>query len=424
MFILYLALIFICAEKVFFLIPISNMKLLVDVGNLLIWIGLFDSLFRARDIKILNSPISVWILIYFVLVGVQVALSMIYYQQSIVGGLIGARNYFYYLSFFLFLIRLDDTKKMIKLLETLSVIGTILFGLAVINYFTKNIFQSQFAEGLGDRAGVRRAWFPGMMLLSFVLLWQYCRCMEKETFNKKSAGYTMLFMAAHFFRQTRTRTITSVFLMASLLMVKGKFKHSVLFVVIGAIAIGVAQVSMEENIITTGFETAIEDLSEDSGNWRARTDYAGSQLEDFMDHPLLGSGRSTLAGSESFRKGSKIGRVGKLLELSANVHTGYASWLSSYGFVGVVWLVCFLLTIFILGRRALRNASTVEKTLVTFALSYIGFVIITSISMNHLQFPDGILYVCLAAAIIVRILYNHDHGSEQKARDDANGTQF
>lgn len=211
--------------------------------------------------------------------------------------------------------------------------------------------------------------------------------------------------------------------MGSLMILNGKFKYSILFIVVGGIGVGIAQIVMEENIITNSFGSALEDVSENSGTWGSRTEYARMQIEQFLEHPVIGSGKSTLSGSTDFRAGNKVGRVGKLLEHSANTHTGYTSWLLSYGLVGVVWLVCFIFLLFILGLRGLRNATAEERALITFGLSYIGFIIITNISLNHLQFPNGILCTCLASAIIVRILYNQEQ-REHRSGDILNVTEI
>lgn len=381
---------------------------------MLILIGLFDSIFRAKDLKVLNNPISILIFLYFLFVGVQVALSMLYYRQSLIGGVIGVRDQLYYLSFFLFLLRLDDTDKMIKIMEMLSVVGYILVVLAVVNYFGPTVFYSKFAEGAGIRSGVRRAWVSGMMLLSFVALWQYCRSVVTETKTKKSVSSVVIFLAIHLFRQTRTRTLTLVFLMGSILILNGKLKYSVFVVFLGALTVGVAQIFMEENIIINTFESAIEDVAEDQGTWGARMDLARSQINEFVEHPLLGSGKTALAGSESFRGGSKIGRVGEVLEKSTNVHAGYSSWLLGYGLVGAIWLVCFIWLHFALGVRTYRNAVPEEKALIMFGLSYLGFIITTSVSMNHLQYPVGIIYICLASAIVVRIFHNQKYRAGQR----------
>lgn len=408
--ILYLLLIVFFTMDMFSLVPgahIQGVFNVSDVGNALIGIGLIIMLLRSKNLAILKNPISLLILIYFLIISVQLALSMFYYKQKLLDGAIAARDQFYYASFFLFLLLLNDSSKIIKFLNSLSLISIFLIVLAVINYFGPTIFYHKYAEGHGVRSGITRAFVPAMQLISFVTLWEFCKWFNNKM--DKKLGITAGFLlGAHFLRQTRGRIIPLFFIMFSLLFLKGKFKHATLAIVIGGIAVGIAQITMKQNVLISSFESSIEEVSEGEGTWDARLMQISADIEQFMKHPIMGSGLSVMRLAPDMM-GERDVQAFKMVGGGGRVDVGFTGWLQFYGIVGLIWLVFFFSTVWFLGRKALHQAVGDQQTIVLFGLSYMSFVMLSFITLNHLMHPSGIIFVCLGVTTIVQVLWQHQY---------------
>ncbi|OEU69192.1 MAG: hypothetical protein BA863_00130 [Desulfovibrio sp. S3730MH75] len=379
---------------------------IADVGNGLIWLGVFLVLILPGKRKILWNPISGLIILYILFVCIHISLASLYYGQSLIDGLIGVRHQFYYLSFFMFLVLFDDTKKIVQLLDILVVVSFVLVILAVINHFGPTIFHHKWAEGHGIRSGITRAFIPGMSVISFSLLWAFAKWINSENTKKLSRESTIFLFAAHFFRQTRMRLIGVIMIMTSLLVIKRKWVPLLFLLILSGISFGIIEATMEDNVMVNLFSSVYEDVVEQTGTWKPRLEQLELDLWEFKRHPWLGSGASAIR-SVTEQGGTRL-QV-KMAALSYKFDLGYTHWLKSYGMAGIVWLLLFFWFQFSMGLRAQKRCRGDDKTLAMFALSYLGFVIVSFVTLNHLMHPDGIIMVCLSAAVIVR-LYKNSQG--------------
>ena len=377
-----------------------------DVGNGLIWIGVFFGLILSKERNVLWNPISVLIIFYVLFVCIHISLAALYYGQPLIDGLIGIRHQFYYLSFFLFLFLLDDTKKITLLLDVLVGVSVLLVILSAANYFGLTIFHHKWTEGHGIRSGINRAFIPGMSVISFSFLWACAKWINSENTKKLSRESTILLLAAHFFRQSRMRLLGVIMMVTSLLVIRRKWKQMLLLLILSGITFGIIEATMEDNVMVNLFSSAYEDVVEQTGTWKPRLEQLELDLREFRRHPWIGSGASAIR-SVTEQGGTRL-QV-KMAALSYKFDLGYTHWLKSYGMAGVVWLLFFFWFQFSMGLRAQKRCRGDDKTLAMFALSYLGFVILSFVTLNHLMHPDGIIMLCLSAAVIVR-LYKNSQG--------------
>ena len=82
---------------------------------------------------------------------------------------------------------------------------------------------------------------------------------------------------------------------------------------------------------------------------------------------------------------------------------GYPSWLKAYGLVGLVWLGVLFYQTFTAGRRVSRTGNAMQREMGAFALSYAGFVALSSVTLPHLLTSVSIILVCLMLAIMTRL---------------------
>ena len=91
---------------------------------------------------------------------------------------------------------------------------------------------------------------------------------------------------------------------------------------------------------------------------------------------------------------------------------GYASVLKGYGLLGLTWLFLFLFTLFTQGYRAYQQGDAQQRTLALFALGYLLFVTISGLTINHFMFAEGILMLCLVAALLARLRWDQSKAQE------------
>ncbi len=116
-----------------------------------------------------------------------------------------------------------------------------------------------------------------------------------------------------------------------------------------------------------------------------------------MNHPFIGSGTSTLWTTKEARLSKEEWLLGYKADL------GYSHWAKAYGLIGIGWLILFF---GILSTKALHASKIHRNTnsdISNFCISFLGFILVTFVTLNHLMFPPGIVTVCLTAAIILRM---------------------
>jgi len=403
--IVYTISLFIIANKLFYLAPWAHVRgvfNVLDIGNALIFVGMLYTLFKLKNHKILLNPVSILILLLFLLVGIQASLASIYYLQSIKSSIIAIRHMFYYCSFFIFIFIFQTSEEIYVLLEILSIISVIIVILSLVNYFGPVIFYHPWAEGHAYRSGIKRAFIPGMDLISFSLLWQFSKWNVSQSAgkvrNSTSILLSLFFLGALFFRQTRSRIVAACIVIIGLLSMRRRFKAVIFLVVSVSVAFVIIDARMEKNILTNPFTGAVEDVLEKKGTWDDRIEQLNYDFDEFLRYPVLGNG---LAAYRSTRRGFKSQREAALEERAKMDDLGYTHWLKAYGLVGMVWLIVFLFSIISIGLSSIRVEEG-DKVIATFGLSYIVYVVISLVTLNHVVFPWRILPLCFVASILVR----------------------
>jgi len=384
-----------------------------DVGNVLIWAGLLVVLVFGRDRRIFWNPVSVLMISYVVLVIFHMFLASYYYGQSFLDGLIAVRHQFYYLSFFLFLVILDDTKKIERLLNIIVYVSVGLVLLAVINYFGPTVFSHRWAEGQGIRAGITRAFIPGMSAISLSVIWVFTKWINSDEAGERRGAMwtTFILLTAIFFRQTRMRLLSLTAVMLSAMVLKRRWKPLAAFVILFVLAAGVISLRMRENLVVKPFSSTYSDVVDRTGTWGIRMRQLELDFEEFSRHPLIGSGVSALRAPE---KGTRLQRA--MAEVAYQSDLGYTHWMKSYGILGVVWLAFFFYIQFAMVIRAARKSDGLDRKLALFSLSYLSYMALSFLTLNHLMFPFYSFMIIMNAAIIVRLYYKTHPASTAPAR--------
>lgn len=382
-----------------------------DVGAGLLIIALAFTILKYKNVGELNNPISVLIIVLFLILGVHVALAGIFYGQSILSGIIGIRHMSYYLLFFLALLLLKTTEECAKTLNILSLIAILLFIAGIINYIHPGLFYHMWVEGHGTRSGIKRAFIPGMDIISLALLWEFSKWTVRNDMGRRTnAVSSTTLLAAHFFRQTRSRILAIVFIMALMFGWKRGWKlgWNLILVMLVALAVtyGITQINIGDNLFLSPVSTTVKDISEEEGTWSARLEQLETDLEEFLKYPVIGSGLAALrikSGEANVRK-LKI-----LKEKARQADMGYSHWLKTFGIVGVIWLILFFYYFGSIAKKAIQECTGTDQMIALLGSSYLGYMMISFITLNHLMFPFRIVIVSLVSAMLVRIIWNHRH---------------
>ena len=396
---LYFLLIIVIANHFFFIGSwwfIHGVFNVADIGNGIILITIFFALLFCKKRKILLNPISALLAFYFLLVLVHSYLAITNYNQSLLDTVIAIRHQSYFLSFFLFLLFLESTEKMVRLLDWICLIAIFVTILAVVNYFGPTIFSHKWAEGHGIRIGVKRAFIPAMDLVSLGAIWAFTKWQNSPT-SKRISFQTLFLTAAHFLRQTRMRLVGLIFVMVSNLILKRQWKKSLFLLFAVSVVVGVANITSDTNPITEHFTSAYENVIQQSGTWKDRYRRIGDDINEFKKHPFMGDGLSAVRWYSTNWTNIKLKHITKRADL------GYTTWLKYYGIVGMVWLALFFGFQFYMVFQLVQICVGKEKILAVFCLSQLTYVITTLITLNHLMVPERILLVCLNAAIIYNL---------------------
>lgn len=371
-----------------------------DIGESLMLFSLVWVFARSKQHSVLRTPLSWVVAAYLLMVGLQIVLASFSIGQSISDGIIAARVQYYYLAFFLLVLLLDDERKLTQLFDYLSILAIIVFILALINYLGPNIIYNYKGQDWGVfRSGIKRIYIPGFSLIPFAFIWQ----MSKWTGGSRSAWsprvLTLLFMGVIFFNQARGAILGSVFAMGCILLVRRKYAALIGITVAGTLLAALMAAFMHSTILLNPFVSSIEEVQQGSGTWGARLAQISLSLDEFYEHPWLGSGLgavrlSTTEGDVTSKR--------ELANLSYKSDLGYTVLLKTYGVAGVVWLLFFYAILLSLSRTSLNGFSKTGHPLLLFAPVYIFYVMLTMVTLNHLMYPDLIMLLFLAVTILLR----------------------
>ncbi|HMW16165.1 MAG TPA: O-antigen ligase family protein [Pseudomonadales bacterium] len=406
-----------CGFDSFYLLPWAKLPGVFNVSDpglfLLIGAVLAGLLFFRRPERqmLLRQPAFWLVLVYLLMVLIQVALAAFNYRQSLLSGLIAVRHQFYYLAlplFFLLLRSIDDYQ---RLLNWLTYLSLVVFALALVNYFGKTLFTYKFAEGHHTRSGIVRAYIPGMILLGLSAVWETTKWINAERRDLVSGVRAWTLLGAHFFRQTRSQLVGLICVWLALMLVRRRYGLLFLSGVLFTLAAATAQVMMKENLLLSLFSSTFNEVENQEGTWEARLQQMQVVMQQFREHPLIGSGATVLRIAED-DKGATPGQTTAAEALAAIADLGYPSVLKGYGLLGLTWVIIFLLTLFVQAFHAYRQGDFQQRTLALFALGYLFFVMISGVTINYFMFPQGILMLSLITALLARLRWEQTRTQE------------
>lgn len=395
--VLYLVVIVLLANKLLFATPFSNLS--ADVGVVLIGVGLLYYIHQSTELNRLLNIFSVFIFLYLALVLIQAPVASFKYNQSVIDGIIGARHQFYYLSFPLFVLIINNAERARSLMRLLTAIGLIIVVLAYIhNLGIYNVFIDRGGDEwrlAGERSGVQRFWFPGLNILMLTGIWQFLRYLsDNHKLSLSLASFAAIFSGV-LLRQTRSRIIT---LTAVLGLIAYRQKRYGLIASVGfvlLVVVLVPSIGAEKNIFISAFETAYHDVTEDEGTWAPREQQIDIAKEVFRDGFWLGSGAVALRAVGHTTNWDKL----NLKTIAYSADLGYWTWLKYFGFPGIVLLLLIIWGY--IWYTFKRRYEPEWKELVQLAVYHFIVIWISTITLPYLTSPSGIVMVCLSWALLV-----------------------
>jgi hypothetical protein len=372
-----------------------------DISLVLIWGGVAWLMFSGARLDVLKNFMSWSVVAYLFLIAAHISLARLYYDQSLVNGIIAARTQFMYVAFFLYMLLLKDSEEIAKLLDYLSVIAVGVLLLSVINYFIPVVFQHwRSEEWESTRAGIARVFIPATPLMNLAAIWMVCRWVGADR-SRSTFGLSALFLiGGHFFHQSRGPIFGLVAAVLVVTILTRRFAELRNILIAAFVAGIVITVTLPENILLTPFTTAVEDVSEGTGTVEGRLVQLEHDIHEFMEHPWIGSGLIAIRTSEY--RGVGI-NAAELALATRKADLGYSHWVKMYGLAGILWLGLFLYYLGTRSLRAYRSTRGMDNTVALFAVAYTSFIIITGVTLNHFLIPDRIIVFTLLAAIVVRL---------------------
>ena len=387
-----------CANQSFRLLPVYNIPGVFNVSDVglcvmgltLIWYIVI----KQHSLAPLNNVFTWMFGLYLVLVLMQAAFASINFGQSLLDGLVIARHQFYYLSYPFFLVLLDTREKVYIFMRWLSIFCAVLILLGVVNYFGLTVYHHEHAEGHGVRAGIVRAFFPGVSLILFAGFWQLVRYAKGVQPSLWMLGYFLMAYGAVLLRQTRGRILALTIVVIALLVGQRRYK------MLGALVLGFAVLAIslslvyEQNILTNPFLQAYEDVSKSEGTWAAREEQIRLNWDIIWENMYVGNGGLVVRESAiTWKSTSGTWFAGYGADL------GYMSFLKFFGIPGVLWMI-LLFAIFAVHLRRALVATDADWVMVRFC-GYTGlYMLIAEVTLDFFTIPVGILPMCLTVAML------------------------
>ena len=415
----YLLLIIAFANNVFWLVPkgVQGVFQTTDLGILLIGLGLvYYLLIRRSAIRSLANFFTWYVVFYLLLVGAQVSIAAFKYEQPIFDGFVAGRNQLYYLSFPLFLMVLSDLDKVKVFMTAISSLALVVVALALVNYFAVTIFFHEQAEGWGYRAGIMRAFVPGMALLVFAALWEFWSYLKGKQLLSAHLVMFLVIYGGVIFRQDRARVIALSLVLVLIMLAKRRYR-----MLAAATAMVVVTMVVDfalgdgENIFLNAFESVYAELVQGEGtSWAARERQVRDSWDVFINSFVTGSGGLVIrAGAPG------IAAYGDLVHVALNWDLGYWVWFKFFGFWGFIYLFAVIIGFYwyVLRCGKVGDSGHVGQ----FAAYHFLVMLISMLTLNYVTVSDGIVLMCLTWALVVRAAQSMERGSEsnQHALDPA-----
>lgn len=398
----YLLAVVMLAYNVFFLVPwgfVEGGFNVADIALVFLWLGVIGSLIFSRSAPVLGNPVSLLILIYLLIVAMHISLAAINYGQPLFNGVVAARYQYFYGFFFLCFLLLSDAHKVSVFLNILTAVALIVFVLALVNYLGPTILYHEKAEDWGSvRAGIQRIFVPHMPLINLAFFWQFTGWLTRSRLSKHAGVLTLLLSGAIVFQQSRASILGTLIVVFLILLFYKKYKILLVGGLLGFLVIGITGVVMKENILLQPFTGTAGFVQQEEGKKGGRISQLQLDFEEFKKHPFIGSGLVAMRVSEL-----DLLKRGDLAERTRTADLGYSHWVKNFGVVGIIWVVVFLYVLLSTGIRLLKNRDKELSAIALFATAYIGFVIITMVTLNHLMVKERIIVLSLVAAVLMRL---------------------
>ncbi len=373
-----------------------------DIGLFLIAFSLPIAFFRCREKRILANSVSMLICFQLLYCVFHIFFVVARFNYSLFNAIVASRSFLYYCSFFVFLLLIDTRKKAVKTLGAMNLLLLLIMALSVVNYAGPTIFYHEWAAGHAERADIKRAFIPGMPVMSMMAIWAiscaYTTRHAKLSWNVQSLLYT----AAHVFRQSRMRLFGVLACLLGMGLYQRKFLMTAAALgLIGATSLGLAEI-FSVDILGKNVELTITDISKSSGTYEVRRQFIMESMKEFMESPIIGTGGSAIRPFEGAYKGISQREFQKYLILGKQTDIGILNWIKDFGLIGLAWFVVFFMVLFRLARHALKNPDE-DRRLSLFSAFFLLFVLVTSGTLEHLINSSTIPPVMFISALLVRM---------------------
>jgi len=385
-------------------LPLSGFLSLRSIALLLIVTSLFFLLLRKRaGIERVNNPFSWLILAFLSFQIIQVSVASMRFDQSIINGLIGARDMGFALMFFVFLLLYRNDKETIAAMKVLTIIAIGVGLLAVINYFGPELLYFKKDRDLTMRADILRAHVPAELLIVCAFLW----CVSKLSIQRKPLTIwlpTAIFLyGVILLSQIRMQMIATVVAVFCGLLLFRQHKKFLLLGTVALIGISILSLTLQTNPLISGFKTAATDVLEESGTWRGRASQMKHSWQTFVDNMWTGSGGAAIRVStvESQKKD-------KMYVEHYQADLGYMHLLKYYGIFFVIWFLVFSYYVIRACYMAInRDSEAGGSPLCRYAIIYFIYFYFSLITQNHFTiYPKLIIFMISLAVLHSCTSYN------------------
>ena len=397
-----------------FVVPFPGIFRISDV---LVFIVLFTLALNFRRIILIiqeNKQLTLLVFCACMLFIITAIMANVFFNQSIIDGLIVVRNRFIYFLLFTFIILLDSEEKtrlfikmsaiLVFFLCILALTQKIFPDLPIFNY--RDIGQLQYSEIKHFRFGSYRLFFPHVsfaMLIYFIILSDllYSKHINARILKILFVG---LFVYTIIATGTRVHIFSMLFVTLLALLAapkKGLKIAGILLAVIGlsvqALSIAISDKGIEvieESRLSQVFKSTT-DLSQ--GSIRGRMFQNGMYLENFKKSPIFGVG--------TIRYNPNIMEVYKKHKFYQNNDLGYVKMLAEYGLVGIAWLLGLYFYVFKKSRRVYRESlSRPQKPwfglLARGVFFFFFYIFISSLTLPHFIEGYRILPIVLSLVFL------------------------
>lgn len=375
-----------------------------DIGLLFLAISLFFVFLFSREKRILLSNISMLIVFHLLFCAFHIYFVVLKFNYSLFNAIVASRSFLYYFSFFLFLLLLDTRKKVITTLNALNILMLVLMALSIINYFGSTIFHHEWAAGHHERAGIKRAFIPGMSILSMMAIWAFSSIYALGFTKIDWSLSSILYIAGHIFRQSRMRLFGVLLCLFGIGIYQRRFLLVTLSVCMVAISSLALQELLQVDVLGKNMTLTIEDITKSQGTFRGRMAFIKEALAEYQESPFFGTGGSAIRPFKGAYDGIPQLQMQQFYILGKQTDIGILNWVKDFGLVGLAWIITFFVLLARLAIRALKDPAE-DRRLALFCAFFIFFVIATSLTLEHLINAENIPPVMFASAILVRMRY-------------------